>query len=78
MGVSIKAVTFHSSLDSFTGGPQLNHIPFTGMAIYSECSSPGAGSVEGGGQSKSLLHRSHKPIQFQKPMYIYYLFIWPD
>lgn len=47
MAASVKAVTFRSPSDSFSGGTQLNHIPFTGRNIYSEhAAAKGAGSVE--------------------------------
>lgn len=40
-GRSAKGVTFHSLSDSLSGETQLNHIPFTGMDIYSEHAAAG-------------------------------------
>lgn len=74
MGGSVKAVTSHSSSDSFSRGTQLNHISFT--EIHSEHSSQGSW-VSGGSwpsQFRRAPHRetwpcvpsarnvSHKPI----------------
>ena len=101
MGGSVKAVTSHSSSDSFSRGTQLNHISFTeihSLRFIQSTAVRGAGSVEGAGQVSSeelptekpglvcLLpgmsptnqFQFHKPVQFQKPVYSYQLFFWPD